>query len=332
METITGENQSNEPSTNLPVQRVEYRYEEDTISLIDLVAVLIRHRMMIIIGIILVGIIVATSLYVGPTVGFEIGPEPEYTAQQQILVESIPLNIRQRINVDPAIRLQSILNDPRFVGEVYAPFETDAPADRPPERYLTMILRDIIGNAYNVTWDSETNIFTLQYTASTPDDATEFLDAMILQSTRELSNQINPQIESAKTIAERTLAESSTRIVRLTEQALLRTTSTLSEEWTNEVLLHLEGDGALALSAFITVIGEITMLEELIAESDQIAIPFGLPVVFEETPRSRSIIVIIAIALAFFVMVFLGFVFEYLHHIRQEPKAMQKLLSAWRRE
>ena len=52
------------------------QYEDDTISLIDLIAVVVRHRTLIIVGTVLAGILSILALYVGPRVGLEVGPQP----------------------------------------------------------------------------------------------------------------------------------------------------------------------------------------------------------------------------------------------------------------
>ena len=335
METPGGENRLKESSTDRLTQYTERRHEDDMISLIDLVAVLVRYRTMIVVAAILAGVLTVVGLYVGPLVGFDFGPQPQYTAQRQIFVENIPQGISEYINIDPVIRLQSILNDPAFVGEVYAQFEENAPTDRTPERFLAMVQRDILGKAYEVEWESGTRILTLRYTASTPEEARTFVEAVTSQGTSVLRDQINSQLESTKSVLNRIIAQNEAQLARLIGQAIDGTSTTSFEILVDEIIAYLEFSGSDTLSTLASVTGDINVLEEVIEEPHRLASSFAPTAVFEvleERSLSPASIGIVAAVLVFFAMVFLAFVLEYVRRVKRDAQEMHKLQSAWRRK
>ncbi len=332
METPKGGRQRVSPSDGSSSFQTENRYEDDTISLIDLVAVVVRYRTMIVIGTILTCIVTAMGLYLTPLVGLEIDQQSGYTAQRQMLVENFPQRIRQYIDFDPAVRLQSILNDPTFVAEVYAPFEENVPTDRTPERYLATVRRHIIGNAYRVEWNSGTRLLTLRYTASTPDSATGFIEAIASRGVLELGTQMGPQLEDARDALSRMIDENEIQLAGLIRQAIQETPDISQELSIDSIIEYLEISGNNVLSVFASVTGDMVVLEEAIEESHQLVTFFGPPVVFEvfeEDSRSPITVVVVATILAFFILVFLAFVFEYVRRVRQDPDEMHKLRSAW---
>lgn len=332
METERNESRSSVRVADLIVTEPEYRYQDNTISLIDLVAVVVRHRALIMLGTILVSIFTLIALYIGPMVGLAVGPRSEYTAEQRVFVEDIPPSVRQYIAADPAITLQTILLDPRFVGEVYAPFEENAPADRTPERYLTMIRRNLINGPYNVEWDAGIRTLTLRYTALGPENVTAFLEALMDHAEPMMSDQIKPRIEEARETIEVTLDDSraviAQSIAQAVERSVVATPASLS---TQEIITYLENDGSHSLSALFSLLRASEDLQRL-AEDDHLFLSAPEPpIVFEETVGSRRTLLIIATTVAFFFAVFSAFVLEYIRHVRQEPEARQKISSAWRR-
>ena len=314
------------------------QYEEDTISLIDLVAVMVRHRGLIIGGTLLVGVLVAAVLYFGPMLGFEMGPQPEYTAEQRVVINPIPREVEEFVSVDIPTSVRSLLTDPILVGDVYRGFEEDPPEDRSEERFLTMIRRDVIGERYTVNWDSNTRTITLQYTNSTSEDTVAFLQEILAMMAPEVAAHLEPRFVEAKESLNESLREAERDVMALVEEAISRFFETNQGPDVRSTLsavdrMGIDRSGGSALRSLADIERAAARLETLSADASSLFSPVGQPVVFEDTTgRSRSTLVVMSIFAAFFVAVFVAFIRDYMRRVRQDPEEMAKLESAWYRK
>jgi len=313
---------------------MQQQYDEDTISLVDLIAVMVRHRRLIIVGTFLAGLLSIAALYLGPAAGLEIGPETVYTAERKILVGQVPTDLAQYLSLDPSPRLQTILRDPVLVGEVYAPFEENPPEDRTPERYLSMIRRSVIDGPYEVTWDSGTRIITVTYTAGTPEDASAFLSSLTGAMAAEFTDQVGPQIAEAIEVVESTLNSTQQSVARLMEQTVRRTALTAVEDVSaDELLLALDTNGGSALDAMAELSFALERLRVFAGVSRTLfSVVDGISIYEDFAGTGRSTIVVITTITVFFLTVFLAFVLEYVRRVREDREEMAKLEAAWRRE
>lgn len=319
-----------QPSASAPPDAAPYAYEEDTISLIDLVAVVVRHRLLIILGTILVGIVAVAALTLGPAAGLEIGPQTEYTGERRMLVAAIPPDISSYVAVDTAAAVRTILNDPQFIGEIYRPLELEPPPDRSPEEYLSMIRRNLInGDAYRISWDGNTRILTISYTAADTETVTGFLDAVVAALPAELDRQLAPRFAEAAAFVSETLDQTRETLATVARDAVAESAVVAVDA--AAVARLIEQDGALSIISLNEQQRAITRLERFAASPAALLTPVGNPAIFADQSGSRSMIVIIATITAFFLAVFLAFVLEYVRRVREEPEEMEKLRSAWER-
>ncbi|HKK47551.1 MAG TPA: hypothetical protein VJ932_00545, partial [Alkalispirochaeta sp.] len=309
------------------------QYEEDTISLIDLVAVVVRHRGLIIGGTLLVGVLVAAVLYFGPMLGFEMGPQAVYTAEQRVVINPIPQEVEEFVSVDIPTSVRSLLTDPILVGEVYRGFEEDPPEDRSEERFLTMIRRNVIGERYTVSWDSNTRTITLQYTNSTSEDTVAFLQEILMMMTPEVAAHLEPRFTEAAESLQESLELTREDLAVLANDTLLQLTDANRDTDIASLMTAIDRAGGSTLRSLADIERAVARLETLSTDAGSLFSPVGQPVVFEDTTgSSRSMVVIIATITAFFLTVFLAFVLEYVRRVREEPEEMAKLESAWYRK
>ncbi len=329
--------ESNTPSQNGMV------YDEDTISLVDLLAVVVRHRGLIILGTVAVGIIAAAALYLLPIAGVKIGPVTEFTAERRIMVNPLPPEVSAYLSLDAASTLRNILQNPRFVAEVYTPLEKDPPKDRSQEQFQTLIRRTIIGKAYSIGYDGSTRIFTLSYKNGTPEDAVAFLDAVVHAIGPELTDQVRPLVQEAQAAIEISLEDTIDSLARVAEQAvqdamtdiplarLPDSADGVQLPCTESIVSYLDNNPT-AIRATMEMMRSVTRLERIVQDATSMYIVLGGATAFEETTGSRSTTVIIATITAFFLTVFLAFVLEYVRRVKADPEEMAKLRAAWRRE
>jgi hypothetical protein len=317
-----------------PAPDAAYRpqYEEDTISLIDLVAVVVRHRVMIIGGTLLVGVLVTVALYVGPLVGWELGPQAHYTAEQQVAINALPPEVEDFVSVDIPTTIQSLLTQPSLVGDVFRSFEERPPRDRSPERYLTMIRQDVIGNRYVVNWDADTRTITLQYSNGSREDAVAFLQEMLAMVAPEVVDHLGPRFSDAADSLEISLRRTREDLVVLANETLLQLTESGSDADLPALMEAVDRSGGVTLRSLADIERAVVRLETLSQDSSNLFSPVGQPVVFEDDAGTRSMVVIISTITAFFLTVFLAFVLEYIRRVQAEPEEMAKLESAWHRK
>lgn len=291
------------------------QYDEDTISLIDLIAVVVRHRRLIVIGTILAAIGAVAVVSLMPDFGIPAEPAPTYTveqqAEQQLVLYQIPEEFRRYITVDPSTAIQALLTNPRFIGEIYR-IAGGTPATGSPEQYLAQIRQNVIGGSYTVEWDSATasqrRIATLSYSAATPEAAQGFLDALTARLGDELTAQIGAQLADDAS----TVTAAIDRLTAIDENDGL-SLGTLA--YTEQQLQAFADDAG----RFYTVLEGPAVYE--------------VHVQTEQTPsRSSSTVIVIATITAFFLTVFLAFVLEYIRRVKTDREEMGKLETAWRRE
>jgi hypothetical protein len=81
---------------------------------------------------------------------------------------------------------------------------------------------------------------------------------------------------------------------------------------------------------------DLVSLRERIAalgeEPGSLFAPLGEPVVYAEPSGGRATTAVIAVITAFFLLVFLAFVRQYIINVRKDEEEMKKLQEAWKGE
>lgn len=305
-------------------------YGEDEISLIDLLAVLVRFRRIIIGGTALAGIIAAVVLYVFPMVGIT-EPQEEYVAQVRLVVNRIPEELEDFAPIDPGVLMQAVLTDARIVGEVYRLYNDDIDPDMTPERYLRMIRRDIVGNQLEIEWSERTRTMDIQWTDNNSERALEFVETLIEAATPTMTGQIRWQLQGA----ERSLAvniESRIALARSVGTVVGRIAEggrTVDEARVRELIGEADvGD----ISALLAAETALERAQGLLQDPSRLFTVATEPIVFEGDGQGRMVRMVVTLFTAFFLMVFVAFVLQYARTVRGDAEEMAKLRAAWRGE
>lgn len=295
-------------------------YIEDTISLIDLLAVVVRHRRLIIGGTLVVLIIAVLVMYLGPTFGLPVGPQTTYAAEQKIAIIPLPESVAEYLTFDPVALVTSVVTSPRYIGEHYRPIA--GPNAGSAESYLSDVRSRVIGGPFTTSFDATTGILTLTFTSGTSGQAGAFLERVRDGLSAEITQQLAAQLSQASDAVESAIAD--------TNEALARVAAR-----------ELAGASVGQLSAFLSVnavtVSELARLahaQSIIAQVSEggevFFSPMGEVVAYQETSGNQSMVVVIASITAFFLTVFLAFVLEYIRRVRQDPEEMKKLADAWK--
>ncbi len=306
------------------------RQVEDTITLIDLIAEIVRYRRLVVLGTFLSGALAIVVLFLGPLIGLEIGPQIVYTAEQRILINQVPADLEQYITINPAAAVRTILQSPGVVGEVYRPFEEDPPEDRTEEQYLTMVRQSVIGDIYGVEWDEDTQILALSFTDASPEHAIDFLARIVGIMGAELTSQAGPQIAETARAIETAIIETERTVARLFEQAVPQLA--FAEVSVFEIVASVDGIAGMDLNSLAILESAAERLYDVATDARSLYTLLGTPTVYEDQTGNRAVIVIIATMTAFFVSMFLAFMLGFVRRIKQDPEEMAKLKAAWKRD
>jgi Fe2+ transport system protein FeoA len=196
-------------------------YEDDTISLVDLIAVVIRHRALIFSGTFVVAVLTAAVLYFGPIVGLEVGPMAEYTVQRRISVDPLPSELRGVVSITPSTELRAMLTDLGVVGSAYRQVERE-PDEELSEGRQNVAIRRFAAEKYSVSWSGETETMTVSVTTDDPAYGDDFLEAVIAEAGAAVTVRINTKLEEQRQTLETNLAATRAELERFALQAAER--------------------------------------------------------------------------------------------------------------
>jgi hypothetical protein len=307
------------------------QYEDDTISLVDLVAVVIRHRSLIVLGTLLVGVLTAAVLYFGPMAGLDVGPTPEYTVQRRISVDPLPSELRGVVSITPSTELRAILTDIGVVGHAYRRVEREPDGDLTEGR-RNVAIRRFAAEKYSVSWSGETETMTVSVTTDDPAYGADFLEAVIAEAGTAVTARINTRLEEQRQTLETNLAATRAELERLALQAAERVSPSPLGVTPTSVLGQLDVGGGTAIVSLFQMERASAALDDISGSAETLYRVEPGTILFEEqTGSGRTTIVIITTITTFFLTVFLAFVLEYIRRVRQEPEEMAKIEAAWRR-
>jgi hypothetical protein len=313
--------------------------EADEISLIDLVAVLVRYRRMIIWGTVLVGVVVVVALCVFPAVGITGGDAPVYTVSMQVNVVTVPEEVNRYGSVDLLLTLRDVLLDPVYVLPHYqrmrsAAGDPMAEGQSRPERLL--FLRDeYIGDEYEVSLDRAQSSVTISCTCENPELVSEFLRSLVANVDGPVQAEIADRIVPVSAVIEQALSttlQSLASVILAGSQDLLGDQrSAGSGSVLDSLIRHLELNAPNSLQS----LSQLVLAQEFFAVLSQSVSTFYSTT--EETeviaaPREgtgRSTRVMLSVIAAFFALVLIAFVRQYARNVSRDPLQMSKLREAW---
>jgi hypothetical protein len=278
----------------------EIRYEDDTISLVDLLAVVVRHRRLIILGTLAVAVLAILYAYAGPRFGVGASPVASFTAEQRIVVSPLPEAVAEHVAFDT----------------------------------VAVVKESLQGNGATVseTRSGNTVSYTVSVTAADGEAArAELQDAVAAFSLR-FGATVEESLTPLRSAYDAAIAQGKLTITDISAEVLSSEGAT--GQGSQPVLNYLEAFGTAGVQ---TLVETITLRNRI---NGFIENPASLVAVLEPTPAAGvesngsnpSTVIIIATITAFFLMVFTAFVLEYIRRVRMDPEEVGKLRAAWQRK
>ncbi len=281
--------------------------EDDEISLIDLFSVLIRHRMMVIIGSAVVFVLAAVYLFVVPLL-FPKTMKREITVQYSVNVTPIPGAVAGGLPAKFSSFKTVVITE--FTDHVFLVKELKknnpflaAGAKEPEGVELNRFIQDTVFKEKKYSVSPAPIRYEVIITLKIPENnleiATKFIDSMIASVNSSVDSAFLTEVNKLKNMSQETYSEI---------QKVFTDNSNLSD--------------AQGLMVTVRQIDEFLKTYERIAERE--IEPF---VVVEPMGRVKKLI--IATFAAFFIFVFLAFLINAVENIKKDPEASGKIKAAW---
>lgn len=303
--------------------------QSDEISLIDLVAVLVRYRRLVLGLPVVVAVVAAVWLYGVPMFAGRGGTaEHEVVVERELVFEPIPTRVAEYFDRQPHELVERLLEDVRVVAPVYASVDwtsagmrTFEPGDEAALR--AYVRASVIGERLTREWSQADRTLLVRFRLTDETAARAFLDGLLRQVRGEFAAAYATELSRADRAAAAEL-----RAVEST----LRLLDTAGVD-------DRSAGGISGASAAVEVLASATVAREVIAElradtGRAFAVSEELLVYADslQTGQSRSVRLVVAVLASAFFAIFLSFVLNYVRMVRADSDSMQTLSQAWKRE
>ena len=318
-------------------QHDETHYETDEISLVDLIAVLIRYRRMIIWGTVVVAILSIGVLFVLPAVGLMDGPASEFEVSVTVRVASLPQTVNRYGSVNFPVTLRETLLDPVYILPYYQQKQQQTdPAvedDRTRPELLRYLEENYIGDEYQVVWSEAASSLTLTCACENPDNAEQFLVSLVENLAPAVAVDLVAQLTPVISVLEQSLAATQESLAGV---VLAGSRDFLQDEFSSasifaSLLRYMELNASNSLAS----LSDLALAREYLTELSTSPATFfsvvGDTRVVATAPAgtSRSTTVVLSVVAAFFALCLAAFVRQYARNVRNDPVQLAKLKDAW---
>ncbi len=150
------------------------RDNEGEISLVDILAVCLRYRKIIIGLPAVVVVVAAVILYALPMAGINLSGR-SYTAQISSSIDPMPIDLKDYIDVDTVTSLNAAFSSIQVVGNLYTKYFPAEVIGLEPESLNAYIQKEIVGKKLSYAYDSNTGVYTLRLKTKGKKQAQAFL-------------------------------------------------------------------------------------------------------------------------------------------------------------
>ena len=280
---------------------------EDEISLIDLFAVLIRYRKLIVIGTLVVSFLVGVYLFIVPVL-FPSFSGAKYVVSYSIGVDSLPSMLASEFstgkdNGNYILQLAvSSFTNPQSFSSLYREqpiFSIDGKLPDNKVEFNKMV-SDFFGKDITIAENKVGGIdIVLEIPVVNEDKVDSFMSAFIAAANKQISDSVLPQLTS---------------VVSVAQQSAIAGANSMKEE---------------NIAAMLDLQLLINSANRFLAENVSFVHQVGEPFVVPSAQGRLTKLVIVAFA-AFFVFVFTAFVLNAVSNVKADPQASKVISDAWK--
>lgn len=305
--------------------------QSDEISLIDLIAVIVRYRRLVLGLPLFVAVAAAVWLYGVPILsGQDSGASaPQVVVERELRFEPVPTRVGEYLGRPPHEVATGLLEDVRVVAPAYSAVEWDDAQMRSFEvgeepALRSYLRRSFIGERLSHEWSAADRSLLLRVHSTDEAAAREFLRELLrtlsLEFERAMARELSSAIRAAD--AELRAAEATLRFLQSPDTA--------------------DGGDLSGFPAALDMLASTTVSREVLSGmQDRVGtlfVPVNDAFVYVDPGaeasrgQSRSVQFVVAVFTAAFLAVFLAFVMNYLRIVRQDSQSMETLSRAWQRK
>lgn len=282
--------------------------EDDEISLLDLFAVLIKHRFLIVAGTLLVFVLVCLKLFIIPLLSKE-PADRNVSIEYRIAVKQLPTALEQEISSEKNMGIVKMMAESQFLDIISVveeikklnPYASET-SDKLKGYEYNSFVRDLMKNKkYEAKSAPVRNEIVLNIIVpeSNIEMANRFVQNLTSKNNKELEEYFFPTIDAF---------EKSRRNAYEKLTASSFESSSKSDIQTVLLILNQIDEFRSEYSSFLSCSAD----------------PFIIP-----EPLGRVKKTIIVTFAAFFILVFIAFLLNAIDNIKQDPEASEKIKSAW---
>lgn len=280
---------------------------EDEISLIDLFAVLIRYRKLIVIGTLVVSFLVGVYLFIVPVL-FPSFSGAKYVVSYSIGVDSLPPMLASEFstgkdNGNYILKLAvSSFTNPQSFSSLYREQPIFSRDGKLPDNKVEFnkMVSDFFGKDITIEENKVGGIdIALVIPVVNEDKVDSFMSAFIAAVNKQISDSVLPQLTS---------------VVSVAQQSAIAGANSMKEE---------------NIAAMLDLQLLINSANRFLAENVSFVHQVGEPFVVPSAQGRLTKLVIVAFA-AFFVFVFIAFVLNAVSNVKADPQASKVISDAWK--
>jgi len=280
---------------------------EDEISLIDLFAVLIRYRKLIVIGTLVVSFLVGVYLFIVPVL-FPSFSGAKYVVSYSIGVDSLPPMLASEFstgkdNGNYILQLAvSSFTNPQSFSSLYREqpiFSIDGKLPDNKVEFNKMV-SDFFGKDITIAENKVGGIdIVLEIPVVNEDKVDSFMSAFIAAANKQISDSVLPQLTS---------------VVSVAQQSAIAGANSMKEE-----------NIAATLDLQLLINSANRFLAENVSFVHQVGEPFVVP-----SAQGRLTKLVIVAFAGFFVFVFIAFVLNAIRNVKADSEASKIISDAWK--
>jgi len=271
------------------------------ITLIDLIAVVLRYRSVMILFPALIGAVAALVLFVAPLIGLPIGYAPAYAATQRIVVGSTPPMIEEYLPIDPSALMKELLAQ---------------------QQVESMVEERTTGGLDS---DGRTRInmrYTYRVMAPTEASAIQSINDIVESVTASFRDEMKEAIGVGVTSVDNAIASSSVEGRRFIDSL---TTEFEEQDSYTIIMERYVAESAVEITRMMQ---QRELLRQLANSPESLYAMTGPPRITRDTGFSRSAVLVGSVLGSIVAALFLSFLLEYIRRVRHDPLEIEKIKSA----
>jgi hypothetical protein len=170
--------------------------DDNEISLVDLLAVCLRYRRLIIGLPVVVAFATSIAVYILPIIGFEVLPKI-YSVQISTSLESFPSDLQDQLDIDVVKSLNADFSSTQFVLESYSKFFSSVIKGKKSEDILALVQNTVIQKNLNKNYDQAMAVYSLRCRGSDQEKAKAFLFDLWSRSVTQIKARLAIKYENA---------------------------------------------------------------------------------------------------------------------------------------